>query len=182
MPYTWVILPIQLLHGITFGLYWTLGVQWAAACAPPGLDATLQGAFAALISLGQTIALTLGGYAFETVGGAQLYAASAVVAACAGLVAAALAACNPNGPGCCGGSCCSNAVGRRSASGGAGGGRALASGHGAWSSSVADVVLEDFDAMDEGEAEADEDAQRGAGGLGGEPTLLRQGDVRSDEA
>ena len=179
MPYTWVILPIQLLHGITFGLYWTIGVQWAAACTPAGLPATLQGAFAALISLGQTIALTLGGYAFERVGGAKLYAVAGLVAACVGLVAACLAACGSDvagrrGCGCC---CHSSAV-RIGGGGGGGGGGGRGQPPSAWSSSIADVVLEDFDAMDEGEADnAEGDGGTGTAGAG--PTLLRPGDVRS---
>lgn len=90
MPYTWVVLPIQLLHGITFGLYWTVGVGYAAESAPKGLDATLQGAFAALISAAQIAALSVAGPLLDAYGGASLYRGCAGVAALVGLLPAAL--------------------------------------------------------------------------------------------
>ena len=85
-------LPAQLLHGITFGLYWSAGVHWAAMSAPNGLAATFQGAFAALRDGGATLALLAGGAALDRVGGDGLYAGTAIGSACAGLVAVALAA------------------------------------------------------------------------------------------
>lgn len=88
----WAVLPFQLLHGITFGLYWTVGTTYAALCAPAGLEATLQGAFTALISAGQALALIGGGFLFDAFGGAKLYAGAASSAAAVTLVALALAA------------------------------------------------------------------------------------------
>ena len=155
MPYTWVILPIQLLHGITFGLYWTSGVQYAASCAPKGLSATFQGAFSALISAGQAFALTFGGWLLDRVGGSRLYGGSAAVAACVGLIAAALVAVGYAGGG----------------NGGGGGGLSATSAPGrpGFTSSVADAVLQDFaDPLEEDE---------GADDL--QPTLLCAG-VRSE--
>jgi hypothetical protein len=89
--HAWLVLPFQLLHGITFGLYWTVGTTWAASCAPPGLEATLQGAFTALISAGQAAALLLGGQLFDRVGGASLYGGASVAAAVIAFVAVGLA-------------------------------------------------------------------------------------------
>ena len=43
MPFTWWVLAFQTMHGLTFGLYWTVGTTCAAECAPRGLEATLQG-------------------------------------------------------------------------------------------------------------------------------------------
>ena len=90
-PSVWLVLPAQLLHGITFGLYWTAGVHWAASSAPEGLAATFQGAFAALRDGGAALALVAGGVAIGRFGGEGLYAGTALAAGCALLVALALA-------------------------------------------------------------------------------------------
>ena len=88
---TWAVLPFQLLHGLTFGLYWTVGTTLAAKCAPKGLETTLQGYFTTLVSAGQTLALVLGGYLYEKHGGATLYEGACVAAAAVLLVALSLA-------------------------------------------------------------------------------------------
>ena len=67
-----------------------ISLCYAAAVAPEGLEATLQGAFAALISGGQALALVVGGVLFDRIGGARLYGGAAVGAACVALAAAAL--------------------------------------------------------------------------------------------
>ena len=90
-PSLYLVLPAQLLHGVTFGLYWTAGVHWAAASAPDGLAATFQGAFAALRDGGATLALLAGGVLLDCVGGEGLYTGTALAAACAALAALALA-------------------------------------------------------------------------------------------
>jgi MFS_1 like family len=41
----WAVLPVELLHGITFGLTWSAGTAKSALIAPPGLEATTQSAF-----------------------------------------------------------------------------------------------------------------------------------------
>ena len=87
---TWAVLPFQLLHGLTFGLYWTVGTTLAAKCAPKGREATLQGAFTTLVSVGQTLALVLGGRLFEMHGGDKLYAGACIAAAGVLLVALSL--------------------------------------------------------------------------------------------
>ena len=89
-PSLYLVLPAQLLHGVTFGLYWSAGVHWAAASAPDGLAATFQGAFAALRDGGATLALLAGGMVLDRVGGEGLYAGAALAAACAALAALAL--------------------------------------------------------------------------------------------
>ena len=45
----WAVLPVELLHGITFGLNWSAGTAKSAAIAPPGLEATTQSAFQGFI-------------------------------------------------------------------------------------------------------------------------------------
>lgn len=95
MPHTWWVLAFQTLHGLTFGLYWTVGTTCAAECAPRGLEATLQGAFTTLISAGQTLALIGGGYLYEHHGGAMLYEGACITAAGVLLVAVSLALASP---------------------------------------------------------------------------------------
>jgi MFS family permease len=41
----WAVLPVELLHGITFGLTWSAGTAKSALIAPAGLEATTQSAF-----------------------------------------------------------------------------------------------------------------------------------------
>ena len=38
----WAVLPVQLLHGVTFGLYWSAANAYFRSIAPPGLEATAQ--------------------------------------------------------------------------------------------------------------------------------------------
>jgi hypothetical protein len=41
----WAVLPSELLHGVTFGAYWSAGISLASSTAPPALSATAQGLF-----------------------------------------------------------------------------------------------------------------------------------------
>lgn len=38
----WLVLPIELLNGITFGLFYSTMASYASVVAPPGTEATLQ--------------------------------------------------------------------------------------------------------------------------------------------
>ena len=146
MPFTWVVLPIQLLHGITFGLYWTIGVGYAAASAPRGLEATLQGAFSALISAAQMVALTAGGPVLHAYGGARLYGGCATVATVVALVPMALLASRQ----CSYGRAATKATGVRAAAGSRG------------DAAAAGVVLNGFDEGDDGDGDGGELVARGA--------------------
>ena len=57
----WAVLPVQLLHGITFGLLWSVGNEYTRALAPPGLESSLQSAFQGTISLGACLGTVLSG-------------------------------------------------------------------------------------------------------------------------
>ena len=57
---------------------------------PKGREATLKGAFTTLVSVGQTLALVLGGRLFEMHGGDKLYAGACIAAAGVLLVALSL--------------------------------------------------------------------------------------------
>ena len=44
-PTPWLVLPAEVLHGVTFALAWGGGCAHCAELAPPGLEATTQGLF-----------------------------------------------------------------------------------------------------------------------------------------
>ena len=73
-PNPWLILPVQLLHGLTFAAMWAAGVAYAHKIAPPGLGATAQGlmsgvAFGAAAAAGGLI----GGLLYESIGLASTF-------------------------------------------------------------------------------------------------------------
>lgn len=39
----WLFLPIELLNGFTFGIFYTVMTSYASIVAPPGAQATMQG-------------------------------------------------------------------------------------------------------------------------------------------
>lgn len=41
----WAVLPIELLHGVTFGLAWAAGTINCSRMSPPGLETTTQAMF-----------------------------------------------------------------------------------------------------------------------------------------
>ena len=41
-PTPWIVLPVELLHGLTFGLAWAAGTHKAALLAPDGLMSSMQ--------------------------------------------------------------------------------------------------------------------------------------------
>lgn len=45
VPTLWLVLPVELLHGFTFGLAWSVGTGYFAAIAPKGTEATFQSFF-----------------------------------------------------------------------------------------------------------------------------------------
>jgi len=69
------ILVFQLINGVTFSAIWLAGVSFVNENAPPGLSATAQGVFGAMVfGFGAAAGGYLGALLFESVGGAQMYA------------------------------------------------------------------------------------------------------------
>jgi len=70
----WLVLPIQLLHGLSFAALWAAGVAYAHKLAPAGLGATAQGLFAG-VSMGVATATGafIGGILYENVGLSLMY-------------------------------------------------------------------------------------------------------------
>lgn len=71
---SWLVLIIQLFHGLTFGLLWLAGVAYANALAPRGLGATAQGLFAGVsMGLGAACGAFWGGVLYEAFGTALMF-------------------------------------------------------------------------------------------------------------
>jgi MFS transporter, PPP family, 3-phenylpropionic acid transporter len=69
------ILMFQLINGFTFAALWVAGVSYINENAPPGLSATSQGVFGAMIfGFGSAGGGFIGALLLERVGGAQMYA------------------------------------------------------------------------------------------------------------
>lgn len=91
MPVAWLVLPINLLHGLTFSAMWVAAVSYANRAAPTGMGATAQGVMSG-VSMGVAGATgaMVGGYLYESVGPAATFGwAGAAVAV--GLIFFALA-------------------------------------------------------------------------------------------
>ncbi|XP_037071402.1 uncharacterized protein LOC119092549 [Pollicipes pollicipes] len=70
----WLVLPVELLNGLTFGLFYANMVAYAGVIAPPGMTATLQGLVGASFEcVGVAIGSGTGGLLYYAVGGARMF-------------------------------------------------------------------------------------------------------------
>jgi MFS transporter, PPP family, 3-phenylpropionic acid transporter len=71
----WVVLVIQLVHGLTFAAIFTAGVYYADQIAPPGMKATTQGMFnSTLMGFGSAAGGLLGGLLLDRFSPGGMYA------------------------------------------------------------------------------------------------------------
>jgi PPP family 3-phenylpropionic acid transporter len=78
-PFPLAILLIQLIHGLTFAAIWMAGVSYAHEIAPPGLSATAQGLFGAMMmGLGGAAGGFLGGVLIGALGTRFMYLATGI--------------------------------------------------------------------------------------------------------
>ncbi len=71
----WVVLVIQLCHGLTFAAIYTAGVHFADQIAPPGMKATTQGMFSGtLMGFGSAAGGLLGGILLDRYSPGGMYA------------------------------------------------------------------------------------------------------------
>src|SRR5262249_8144610 len=87
-----LILALQPLHGITFGLFWAAGVATAHRRGGPEAPTATQGLFNAAVSAGSTVGMALAGRTLELAGGTGLFLGAATAAAVAAVIAARLRA------------------------------------------------------------------------------------------
>ena len=73
----WVVLVIQLVHGLTFAAIYTAGVHYADTIAPPGMKSTTQGMFSGtLMGFGSAAGGLLGGLLLDRFSPGGMYAFS----------------------------------------------------------------------------------------------------------
>ena len=82
MANPWAVLPIQLLHGITFGLYWSVGNAFVHEIAPRGLNSAIMGVFGGCNSGGGFLGALGGGMLYRLGGGGFLFAVVGTTNAC----------------------------------------------------------------------------------------------------
>lgn len=75
-----LILPVELLHGVTYACMWSAAVAYGAHVAPPHLEATVQGVMGGIyFGAGSGIGGALGGWAYGAFGGQQTFRVAALV-------------------------------------------------------------------------------------------------------
>lgn len=102
----WYVLPIELLNGLTFGIFYSTMTSYASIVAPPGTEATMQVSFlfvfekykskrkikfqglvgAIFEGVGVSIGSFVGGLLFESIGGSETFRIYGIVALVACLV------------------------------------------------------------------------------------------------
>ncbi|XP_059612922.1 major facilitator superfamily domain-containing protein 6 isoform X2 [Phlebotomus argentipes] len=70
----WWVLPIELLNGITFGIFYSTMASYASIVAPPGTEATLQGLVGAVFEgVGVSMGSLIAGILFAKIGGSLTF-------------------------------------------------------------------------------------------------------------
>ncbi len=74
MPAPWLVLVINLLHGLTFSAMWVAAVNYANQQAPAGLGATAQGVLSGMsMGLAGVVGALIGGFLYDSVGPAAMF-------------------------------------------------------------------------------------------------------------
>jgi len=75
----WSVLAVQLLHGITFGLYWSTANQFIQQISPSGLTTSMMGIFSGVNASGAFLGAVCGGLVYDKFGGDALFAGIAMI-------------------------------------------------------------------------------------------------------
>lgn len=76
----WAVLPVEVLHGVTFGLGWGVGCSHCRRLAPPGMGATLQAVFqGCYFGLGYGLGSLVGGWVSQRAGFPVMFVTAAGV-------------------------------------------------------------------------------------------------------
>ena len=79
-PSPWFVLPVELLHGVTYGGMWSAAVAYSADIAPPGFETTFQGLVSgAYFGFGSGLGSLIGGICMDEYGGAKTFAVAACI-------------------------------------------------------------------------------------------------------
>ena len=78
----WAVMPVQLLHGVTFGLFWQVGNAYMRALAPPSLASSCQGLFQSLNALGSFFGQVCGGLLSQRLGCPAMFFVTSVAMFC----------------------------------------------------------------------------------------------------
>jgi PPP family 3-phenylpropionic acid transporter len=74
----WLLVALQVLHGLTFGLFWSAAIAFIADAVPPALRATGQALLVVAINLGSAVGYPLTGRVFDAAGPRALFLLAAV--------------------------------------------------------------------------------------------------------
>jgi PPP family 3-phenylpropionic acid transporter len=66
----WLIVATQVLHALTFGIFWATSMAWIGTCVPSKLRATGQVLFSATLGVGSMVGLLAAGALYDATGGA----------------------------------------------------------------------------------------------------------------
>lgn len=70
----WLVLPVELMNGVTFGLFYATMASYASIVAPPGTEATVQGLVGAVFEgMGISLGSLIGGVLYDKLGGALTF-------------------------------------------------------------------------------------------------------------
>merc|ERR1712130_613496 len=70
----WWVLPLELLHGLTFGAMYAAGIHYSSKLLPPELSATAQGLFGGVYNgIGPLTGSIVGGWLYESAGPRRMF-------------------------------------------------------------------------------------------------------------
>ncbi|XP_035228984.1 uncharacterized protein LOC118201069 isoform X2 [Stegodyphus dumicola] len=87
----WVILPVELLEGITYGLFYATITSYAEIISPQGTEATVQGIFGGtFLGLGAGMGSWIAGLSFDQYGGRVSFLIAAIISAVAAVMCSSM--------------------------------------------------------------------------------------------